>query len=270
MASFEDEARQLLNTGWRQCSTFIPNEHFGGDLGLPEDAVLVVLTQSCSLVSVPLERDPVVEVIVARKAPKFLPKSVEAKGENARKFMVEFGPADARIPYILEIYGRRTFPREVLLKFPPDGPACSSEDCLRIANWVARFYNRSALPNELVNRLRAAGFSDAFGKVLKSEYDGGHFHEDVRVIYGAWEPDDETGPYEMTLNVLTRSVDANDFALAAFAEMFGTDPSDILVEMEGVKVQIEAVPIDQVTVAEIDNRLRITDWDLLSGLLEEG
>lgn len=269
MASFEDEALQLLNAGWRQGSTFIPNGHFGGDLGFPGDAVLMVLTQSCSLVSAPLERDPVVEVIVAKRVPKFLPKSVEAKGENARKLMVEMTTPDGPAPFLLEIYSRRTFPREVLLSFPPDGPACSADDCLRVANWVARFYNRSALPNELVKRLKNSGFHSGFAEVLKSEYEAGQFHEEVRAIYGSWGPDDEEGPYDMSLSVLTRSVDANEFALDAFAKMFGTEPEDILVKIDGAAVQIEAMPIDQISVASIENRVRITDWDLLSGLLEE-
>lgn len=49
-------------------------------------------------------------------------------------------------PCLLDIYQWHFVPREKLLSFAPDGPTCFKEDALRIANWVARFYNRIALP----------------------------------------------------------------------------------------------------------------------------
>ena len=81
MSSFAEEANQLHKAGWQQCSTFYPNDKVGSDLGLPSGAVLLVLTQSCSVVSAPLKRDPAVEFIVATKSTgRFNARSNEAKG----------------------------------------------------------------------------------------------------------------------------------------------------------------------------------------------
>ncbi|MFS8111662.1 hypothetical protein QD460_08065 [Rhizobium jaguaris] len=271
MSSFQDEAEQLQNAGWQQCSSFHPKAEIGSELGLPEGAVLLVLTQSCSIVSAPLKRDPAVELIVATKFPgKFNPRSPEAKGANARKFLLELRNGDVAVPYTLDIYQRYTFPREKLLAFAPDGPICSKEDSIRVANWVARFYNRSALPTELVSRLKAGNFQGKVADILSTNFEESPLHEQVEVIYGNWDPDDEVGPYHLQLDILVRSIDAQDYALEIFKKVFELPTLVLHIEsIAGVAVDIEVLEYGQVTLADLDNRRRITEWDLLSGLLDE-
>ncbi|MCZ3380390.1 hypothetical protein [Rhizobium sp. AG207R] len=271
MSSFEGEAKQLQDAGWQQCASFYPNAEIGSTLGLPEGAIFLVLTQSCSVVSAPLHRDPTVELIVATKnTAKFNPRSPEAKGANARRFLVELQENGKAIPYLLDIYQRYTFPREKLLTFAPDGPSCSREDSVRIANWVARFYNRSALPTELVLRLKAGDFQAKVGDVLMSNFQGSPLHEQVEIIYGNWDPDDEDGPYNFQLDILVRSIDAQDFAIEVFKAVFELPNPVIHIDgIAGVTIDIEVFEYGQVTLADLDNRRRITEWDLLSGLLDE-
>ncbi|MBP2511303.1 hypothetical protein J2855_004958 [Agrobacterium tumefaciens] len=271
MASFEEEATQLHKAGWQQCSTFYPNDKIGGDLGLPEGAVLLVLTQACSVVSYPLKRDPQVELIVATKSQgKFNPRAAEARGGNARKFLVQLDDGNGPAPYLLDIYQRHFAPRELLLEMEPNGPRCSDEDVVRVANWVGRFYTRTALPTELVNRLKAAGFQEKLNAILSEDFDGETLHEQVAVIFGRWEPNDEEGPYRLLLNIAVRSIAAQDRVLEVLKNAFRLPGLEIEIEgIDGVQITIEVPEISTVTLESFEEMRRISDWDLLSGLKEE-
>lgn len=268
MSTFEEEAAQLLKAGWQQCSTFYPNDKIGGDLGLPEGAVLLVLTQACSVVSHPLDRDPTVELIVGTKLPKKLDKGF-ARGANARKFHLNLDDNGTLVPYELAIYKRHTAPREKLLEFVPDGPRCSDKDAVRVANWVGRFYTRTALPGKLVDLMGAADFQNKLKGILSQEYEGETIHEQVAVIFGRWEPNDEEGPYRLELNLAVRSLDAADKILEVLQKEFGLDSLEIDIQIEGVEIRIEVPHISTVTLESFEEMRRISDWDLLSGLKEE-
>lgn len=270
MSAFKDEADKLLAAGWRQCSTFFPNAVVGNDRGLPEGAILVVMTQACTVVSSDLAKDPHIEVAVATPAQgKFNPKHQDSTGKNGRKLCVCFKDGEAEAPFDIDINSRFTFPREKLLEFAPDGPRCEDEDVGRVANWVARYYNRTALPNLLVIQLGAAKVQDSINKLLKAGFGASPLHEEVHSVYGAWEPDDETGPYRFEIVFIVRSIEAMDELRARLAKTLGLDERELSHKIEGIELQFEVLVYDQVTLAELDERLRISEWDLLSGLMEQ-
>ncbi len=270
MASFEEEAAQLLKAGWQQCSTFYPNDRVGSDLGLPEGAVLLVLTQACSVVSKPLKRDPVMELIVGTKLAKFNPKAPETRGGNARKFHVELGADGERAGYELDIYQRHFIPRSLFVDFAPNGPICSDEDATRVGNWVGRFYTRTAFPNALVEGLRAKDFQKKLEGVLSEKTkDGETVHDQVRVIFGAWTPNDETGPYTLDLHIAVTSVDTVDELNEVLNKAFDLPYPASELDLGCVVVTIYVHEISTVTLESFEKMRRITDWDLLSGLKEE-
>ncbi|MCM2441056.1 hypothetical protein HGO34_15150 [Agrobacterium vitis] len=270
MSAFMEEADKLLAAGWRQCSTFIPNAVVGNDRGLSEGAILVVMTQACTVVGNDLAKDPHIEVAVATPAVgKFNPRHQDSTGKNGRKLCVCFKDGEADAPYNIDINSRFTFPREKLLEFSPDGPQCRDEDVTRIANWVARYYNRTALPNLLVIQLGTAKVQDAISKLLRAEFGASPLHEEVHSVYGAWEPDDESGPYRFEIVFIVRSIDAMDELRARLAKSLGIHEHELMHKIDGVEVQFEVLVYDQVTLAELDDRLRISEWDLLSGLMEQ-
>jgi len=270
MASFEEEAAQLLKAGWQQCSTFYPNDKVGGDLGLSEGAILLVLTQACSVVSTPLERDPVLELIVGTKLQKFNPRAPETRGGNARKLHVELGADGTRAAYELDIYQRHFIPRSLFLNFSPNGPACTEEDATRVGNWVGRFYTRTAFPNALVIGLRAEGFQKRLEEVLSKDAKNGEtVHEQVRAFFGAWSPNDETGPYTLELHIAVRSLDAVDELNEILNEAFGIAHPEAELNLGCVVVTIYVHEASTLTLESVERLRRITDWDLLSGLKEE-
>jgi hypothetical protein len=239
MSAFKDEADKLLAAGWRQCSTFSLNPVVGNDRGLAADSILVIMTQSCSVVGPNLERDPHIEVAVATPVTKFSAKSAEATGRNGRKFCVclKNGADDA--PYMIDINSRFTFPRELLLQMSPDGPRCDDKDVVRIGNWVARYYNRSALPNLLVIQLGAAKIQETVTPLLKDSFEGVPLHYEVHSVYGAWEPDNETGPYRFEMVFIVHSIEVMDELRARLAKGLGIEEHELLCKIDGVDLQFE-------------------------------
>jgi hypothetical protein len=231
----------------------------------------MVITQACSVVSPVLEKDPHVELaVVTRHNGKFSPRSFEATGRNVRTFCVCLTDGDAKVPYNIDINGRFTVPREKLLDLAPDGPLCSDEDSYRIANWVARYYNRTALPSLMVNRLAAASFQKRIHALLEFQFEGAPLHEQVVSVYGQWEPDDEIGPYRFHLDVIARGVDGQEFLLRLLSETYGlTFGEPVEIGIDDVTVTVDVLVHDQVTLADLDEKKRISEWDLLSGLMEQ-
>lgn len=232
--------------------------------------ILLVLTQACSVVSKPLKRDPVMELIVGTKLAKFKPKAPETRGGNARKFHVELGADGERAAYELDIYQRHFIPRILFVDFAPNGPACSEDDATRVGNWVGRFYTRTAFPNALVEGLRAEDFQKRLETALSGEAKNGEtMHEQVRAIYGAWSPNDETGPYDLDLHIAVTSIDAVDELNEVLKKAFGIAyPGDKLT-VSCVGVTIHVLEASTLTLDSVEELRRITDWDLLSGLKEE-
>ncbi|MDE1993241.1 MAG: hypothetical protein KGI75_12120 [Rhizobiaceae bacterium] len=87
-------------------------------------------------------------------------------------------------------------------------------------------------------------------------------------VYGAWEPDDETGPYRFEIVFIVRSIEAMYEVRGRLAKTLGLHEHELLHVIDSVDLQFEVLVYDQVTLAELDERLRISEWDLLSGLME--
>src|SRR4051794_32022886 len=83
----QNEALSLLKAGWTQGSVFRPNDEVCPPGATASgDVFLVVCTQACSLVLPSLQKEPHVELAVARPVAKFSAKAEAATGKDVRKF----------------------------------------------------------------------------------------------------------------------------------------------------------------------------------------
>src|ERR1017187_10195724 len=81
------EARRIHSAGWRQGSVFRPPAEFSVPLEFDRGReMLVVCTQSCTVVSERIEADPYIEFLVAEPVKKYNQRSPEATGKNLRQF----------------------------------------------------------------------------------------------------------------------------------------------------------------------------------------
>jgi hypothetical protein len=143
------EAETRLASGWLQGAIFKSNALIGVPHGIEVGTLLVVLTQSCTVVSPSLARDPVIEVaVVTPEGKTFNPKAQESTGKVFRKLSVPLGEHDPESG-IVDINRRYFIPREALLQSKPDGPGMNAGIGKAIGGWVGRYYTRAALPNRL-------------------------------------------------------------------------------------------------------------------------
>lgn len=255
--SFErTQAEALLEAGWRQGALFASNEW----IPLPDsqDALIVVLTQSCTVVSSRLETDPHIEVALARCKETFNPKDQNAQGKNVRKLLLPV-VGDGFQAIEIDINTRKLLPRELLLNFAPTGPQLSENEARKIGGWMARYYARVALPNTLVERIRREAF-DAIKKGLKTQHDGAPLHVKTRSALIDWQPDDEEGPYRVRITMICHDQSATEALDRAIG---GKAVSGL-----GDEITVDVVSADATFLSELEGRTRLSEWDYFSDLGE--
>jgi hypothetical protein len=152
-----EAAQDIHSAGWRQGSVFSPNEitvlPFSFD---PSSEVLIIVSQSCSVVSPRFDVDPNVEAIVARKISVFREKAPEATGKNQRKLHIKLAQeVTGYVALECDINKRFTFDRMKLLDLELlKLLAIESGEPKKLAAWIARHYTRIALPDELVKKMK--------------------------------------------------------------------------------------------------------------------
>ncbi len=257
----EDEAQRLLDAGWRQGSVFTSNETVGVPQGFERGQRLIVLTQSCTVVSVRWDVDPHVEIAAVDPVAAFKERSPEARGKNLRKLHVPLVGCE-HAALAVDLNSRKLVDRSLLLGFRPDGVQPGASEGRRIGGWISRYYSRIALPNALVVALRESVLK-GLETALKAKYRDGTLHDAISNIYIEWSPDDESGgPYEVSLLFMAADEDAADFA--------GNLLSGLLPESTPrLTVTHDALSAGNTFVADMEGRIRFTEFDYLSDLVDE-
>lgn len=266
----EEAGEALLNAGWRQGSAFRMPTTEG--VSVPYDPAsewLVVCTQSCSVVSYRFDADPHVEVAVAKQVKKFKSTAAEAMGKNFRRFHmpvvdgVGFGALDCDI-------NRRFFiPRDRFLAMAPETQA-TPEGAKALGGWLARYFSRVALPNELVKRARReGGLFEVVKTALDAPYGGEPMSERVDAIYVKWVPDTEIGDgqaYKLDLLFLCdRTTSMADFEQSVAD---GLEPFSQPGGRDGIELTWSVAERNSTVVGLIAPYSRLSEWDHLSDLAE--
>ncbi|RUM16845.1 hypothetical protein EFD56_21240 [Rhizobium phaseoli] len=262
------EGEHLLASGWLQGAIFKSNDVVGVPEGIEAGTLLVVLTQSCTVVSSSLDRDPLVEVaVVTAEGKEYKPKSQEATGKVFRKLSIPLGHGENPESGIIDINRRCFIPRARFLGIKPDGPEVSSKTAKAIGGWVGRYYTRVALPNLLVAKVEDIKFTDAIKKLLERKPDGREetFHELMTVIFGKWKPDDEAGPYVFEITFVCSEGPLADDFLEVLEKRF-QKKAPIVIEADLVRIVIKAQAAEEVYLNQFNDWNRLTQWDHFSAL----
>jgi hypothetical protein len=262
------EAERLLAAGWRQGSVFRPNEHVTPPDGFPDGGVIVVVSQSCTVVSPDWVKDPFVEVAVAVPSPQPFEKqqrSPQAVGKDLRKLLLPTSCGDADC-LIIDIYSRFFVRRDLLLNFAPDIAAGDAAAARRIANWMGRHFTRIALPNRLVTLMKEI-VTQPLEKRLKSKFGDGPVHEGVLAIWVKWEPDDEAGPYEITFLFVCEDEPAAEYLDGLLTETFGTEEL-VKIATNDIKVEMRVTSAEGTAFADVQDHERLSTFDHFTSLEE--
>lgn len=146
-----DHAEDIRRQGWRQGSILLP-EHLAlperTALGLPADALLLVLSHDCDLVQPDFDKEPHVELLVlhpiARADGNF------AHGRHPRTLDFTLGEASFRA----SCHERHRLPRTCLVTCSPsEAHPVNDALCDLVTQWIAKRYTRPAFPDAFNVRL---------------------------------------------------------------------------------------------------------------------
>jgi hypothetical protein len=262
LAFGEEQANALLEAGWRQCQIFRPN----ATLPYHEvDVFFVVFTQSCSVVSPSITRDPFVEIGIGRPLAKFQSKCQQARGRDVRKYHLPINGPDFEALEI-DINSRQFVNRELLLGIEHSGLTVSDQARRDFAGWIARYYFRIALPNELVARLRIL-ILEKLKQFLESK-DGNppaQRHEQVAGIWIRYSPDEElpkSKDYDVSFLILCDEPEIAEDYDRKLLDLFGSQS----LSVDGITFNFDVSPSGEIMLTDLNGWIRFTDWDYLSGM----
>ena len=270
---YSQDGSTLFDKGWLQ-GKIVPNNK----LQLPDKIVknaanehlLIVCSQSCSVVSRNFEKDPYVEIIVGKPIVIYNPKSQEARGKDQRKLHLNLEVHGESKPFEINIYDRFEIDRKLLLTCDPVNDVyLKPEDGDKLSNWIARSYLRLALPNELVAKItERKGFIDKFDRWLKqvSNTTGHNRHEFVKAIYLKWEPNNASAQYTVDIMLLADCADfQKDFDLNFEEQVLNKIDFDAL-GLLGFNVRCQLR--DETFLTDLDGYKRFSEFDYLTEMGE--
>jgi hypothetical protein len=160
----------ILQRGWRQGSV-LPDDALAhirfADQGatLPAGAKAIVISQDCDILAERLEDEPFVEVAVGAQIPSIDPNFSYAK--NPRKLDLDLARSGTSLGAVrLEMRLRGSVPRNLLAQANPSGEV--ADGAFRgFVNWIARRYDRAALPDAFNTRIRARKQFKKLREILK-------------------------------------------------------------------------------------------------------
>lgn len=256
------DAAAITRRGWRQGSVLDASTACrAAELALPaveiaDDDVLLVMSHDCDIASHSLDKEPVVEILRARRLDARKTSKQNAWGRHPRYLEIEIDLPD---PIILgcAIHERWLVPREWLAAASPVGQLDAKRRQVA-AEWLAKRYLRAAFPGAFDDRWRSR--MKEWIKLLR-----GH-SESIQGVYLRLSTLDELPvgtPYSCELMIVTpESVRGGDgwekrretieSEVRAFWESFG---SGILCE----EVQVSGE--DEITLLDISVYQRFdADW----------
>ena len=268
-------AASIQSLGWRQGSVFrLPPEaaHLLPDyMRAHAEQWLVLGTQSCSVCSANFAAEPRVEVLAATPLAKYKPSLGEARGKTNHTFHLPVKGLP-RAEALACHMGRRAFlARERLLDIRPELTWLEPDAAKSFKAWLAHHYLRVALPDRLVERIRApGGVKDVVKAALEAEIEGRKAEEGVITFYISWSSDEDL-PEDKFYGISLVAV-CNDEAVAehmdrALAVLVGRRSNPLSVH--GVVIeQLDVRTAEFTNFAMVSGKARFNEWDDMSALPE--
>lgn len=264
------DAKIILGKGWRQGSIFHPGDILQ-EVALSEGELLIICTQSCTVVSPRYSTDPVVEAIVVKTLAKYNSKSFEATGKNQRKLHLEVFKNPQIKSIECDINRRFFFDRQHLLKMNPlNEIEIDAQGVTKLAGWIGRSYTRIALPDLLVERLKPEILPFILKCISDKQAAGSKkdspLHESISYAYIDWQPrSDFADFFEIKFIFICHDTDAEtalESRLIEGLEIYQLPEGKNRVRIADV---ICRTP-DTTFLSDLNGFERFSEWDFLSEL----
>lgn len=239
---------------------------------------LIVCTQTCSLLEHSAEKEPFVEVMIGIPLSNYDPNADAAKGKNNTHFYLKFSEGQLLSGQYAAIdccLARRAFiPKIILFGLERCDVDCTQIEIDSFKAWLASYYLRVAIPDNLVHKMRMGSSSSSFRegarKKMKGRVQSGQeAFKGIRTCYINWNPNSEVcnGNYNLKIMIVCDDKECKDLIERNLTEFW----SDYLKSdgKNGIFLSyFEVRMMDDVTLAEIDGMFRCNLWDSLSSLGE--
>lgn len=261
-----EHARVLLEAGWRQCQVFRPTKEINRGVE-GEDVYYVVCTQSCTVVSPCLIRDPIVELAIGKPVTKFNSKSHEARGRNVRKFHLPISGIGFEALEI-DLNSRQFVSRELLLKIDHADLQVTDEARRDFAGWIARSYSRIALPTQLVKQLKISiikKLEEFLEEKFRTDTCPVARHDLIKSMWISFKPDAEVSGcelYEVKLLIICDEPEIVEEYDKELLKRFGSQS----ITVDRVSFSFDVNSSDETRLSDLDGWQRFTEWDYLSGV----
>lgn len=253
-----EKANEILERGWRQGSVFDPRGILE-NIPLMDGELLVLCTQSCTVVSPQFTKDPIVEGMVVKPLAEYRSRGFEATGKNQRKLHIEVINHPQFKCIECDINRRFFFDREKLLSLKqlPEF-VIGDNGSIKLSGWIGRAYTRIALPNLLVDRMKT-DLLPIIQRCLQSP-----INESISHIYLDWQPrHDISDLFKLRFIFLCyepESAELLENTLLAKLEDYLTETGK-----NGIKIiKIEFRTINETYISKLTGYERFSEWDSLS------
>lgn len=221
------------------------------------DDLLVILTHDCDLVSEDFDDEPFVDLLLARRIASGARDGNFFHGKNPRRLQLESGGA----LYEILAKERLTIDRVLLASHAPDASRTLPGNIRGlVAGWVARRYERAALPDAFNERTARA--REKIRKHLKTDADL------VTKIYLSLPSEaelTEDEPYAVVVSVVADSEHVADQIQGRRLKSMTDAIEKALSETAGIQVaDCRLVPDDEFTLADMRRSIEWDVWDDLS------
>lgn len=173
-----DVAEKIMQHGWRQGAVLLPESALGSDdfepllKGIESESILIVITQDCDVVQPDFEKEPHVEVLLARPVTG-TPDGNCLYGKNPRLIQFRVGERYFEV----SCHNRARTNRRVLASCRPCEVHSLDEDSiLMLRQWLAKRYTRPAFPDQLNRRIKSKPHGSGISKILERS---GHLFQQI-------------------------------------------------------------------------------------------
>jgi hypothetical protein len=263
--SYPINVEKIKENNWRQGDIFpqeaieqIAEKHFPD---VESDGLrIIIVSQSCDIRYYKVDEELWVEVLLARSIPKQDNASVQGRRQRCYHLEISDKTSGKKNWFKANIDDRYKINRDFCANYKPDSQHDIHNDEIRsVAKWIAYRYIRPAFPDAFNLRIRHK--KDELKKLLKKE--------PTQFISGIYIQlsDEELSPnqpYKISVIGAVPAQYFRDETKRSVAESHIMELKQILNDCEGIEVSVVCLSEENISLHDMKQFQRFTDYDYLS------
>lgn len=243
--------RSLVEAALRSCEPPLRKEL------LVRDWFLIVTSQDCDVVHHSLSAEPWVELIAVTPADKENGNLLHLR--NPRRLQFYLNLKGNRRLMEVSVHDRCRIPRELLADQPPDTEtSLQPDDVSCLIRWLARRYDRSALPDTFNKRLQPCQV-----KIKKLLGKASAVIQQLLIAIDPWEELPEGTNYNATVLGTIRADDYQDTSKIRTAEETLLQLEEVVSAVGGIDIRVEVRSESDVSLHTVRS-FQLWDFESLS------